>query len=73
MADTAADVVIYGKDSCPYTLSAREDFATRGPVTYVNVRRDPAGLARLLELSGGQRRVPVIVEAGRVTIGYGGT
>lgn len=73
MSDVTTTVVIYGKDSCPYTLSAREDFATRGPVTYVNVRRDPAGLARMLELSGGQRRVPVIVEDGRVTIGYGGT
>jgi glutaredoxin len=73
MADSADAVVIYGKDSCPYTLSARDDYATRGRVTYVNVRRDPAGLARMLELSGGQRRVPVIVEGDRVTIGYGGT
>lgn len=73
MADHPDAVVIYGKDSCPYTLSARDDYAKRGPVTYVNVRRDAAGLARMLELSGGQRRVPVIVEAGQVTIGYGGT
>lgn len=73
MADPADPVVIYGKDSCPYTLAARDDYAKRGPVTYVNVRRDTAGLARMLELSGGQRQVPVIVEAGHVTIGYGGT
>jgi glutaredoxin 3 len=39
----------------------------------VNVKKDPAGLARMLEHSGGQRRVPVIVQDGRVTIGYGGT
>lgn len=73
MADVPAAVVIYGKDSCPYTLSAREAYEARGPVTYVNVKRDPAGLARMLELSGGQRRVPVIVEHGAVTVGYGGT
>lgn len=73
MTDQPDVVVIYGKDSCPYTLAAREDFEKRGPVTYVNVRRDAAGLARMLELSGGQRRVPVIVDGGRVTIGYGGT
>ncbi len=30
-------------------------------------------MKRFLELSGGQRRVPLIVEEGRVTIGYGGT
>jgi glutaredoxin 3 len=39
----------------------------------VNVKRDADGLARMLEHSGGQRRVPVIVDAGAVTIGYGGT
>jgi glutaredoxin 3 len=42
-------------------------------VTYVNVKKDAASLARMLEHSQGQRRVPVIVEGGRVTIGYGGT
>jgi hypothetical protein len=39
----------------------------------VNVKRDAAGMARMLEYSGGQRRVPVIVRGGVVTIGYGGT
>jgi hypothetical protein len=27
----------------------------------------------MLALTGGRRQVPVIVEAGRVTIGFGGT
>lgn len=40
---------------------------------YVNVKKDPAGLARMLEHSGGRRSVPVIVEDGKVTIGFGGT
>ena len=40
---------------------------------YVNVRADAAALARMLELTGGRRQVPVIVEDGTVTIGYGGT
>lgn len=30
-------------------------------------------MRRFLELSGGDRRVPLIVEAGRVTVGYGGS
>lgn len=42
-------------------------------MTYVNVKKDAAGLAAMLVHSHGQRRVPVIVEGGRVTIGYGGT
>ena len=67
-------VVIYGKDTCPYTRAARDHYqAERVPFEYVNVRKSPADLARMLELSGGVREVPVIVDDGKVTIGYGGT
>ena len=70
----AEEVVIYGKDSCPYTVAARDDYAARGiPVRYVNVKRDPAGLDRMLGLTRGRREVPVIVEGGQVTVGFGGT
>jgi glutaredoxin 3 len=66
-------VTIYGKDTCPYTRAARDDFEARGEVTYVNVRKDPDGLARMLVHSKGRRVVPVIVEAeGKVTIGWDG-
>ena len=40
---------------------------------YVNVKKNPADLARMLEYSAGRRAVPVIVEDGKVTIGFGGT
>jgi hypothetical protein len=43
------------------------------PFEYVNVKRDPAGMQRMLAHSAGQRLVPVIVENERVTIGFGGT
>ena len=67
-------VVIYGKDSCPYTADAVASYKAKGvAVDYVNVKRDPAALERMLALSGGQRRVPVIVDEGGVTIGFGGT
>jgi glutaredoxin len=67
------DVTIYGKDTCPYTRAAREDYAARGVrVSYFNVKQDPEAMRRFLELSGGDRRVPLIVEGGRVSIGFGG-
>jgi glutaredoxin 3 len=69
-------VTIYGKDSCPYTRAARDEYEERGEqVAYVNVRKDPAGLQQMLVHSRGRRVVPVIVEPdGRVTIGFeGGT
>ena len=66
-------VLIYGKDSCPYTADAREHYGSRGDVQYVNVKKDADALRRMLELTGGKRRVPVIVADGVVTIGFGGT
>ncbi|MBA3948839.1 MAG: glutaredoxin family protein [Acidobacteria bacterium] len=75
MSEVSIDgVVIYGKDSCPYTADALASHKARGAaVEYVNVTRDAAGMERMLALTGGQRRVPVIVEGGQVTIGFGGT
>jgi glutaredoxin 3 len=67
-------VQIFGKDTCPYTLAARDHYKGRGvAVDYRNVKKDPASLAEMLVLSQGRREVPVIVEAGKVTIGFGGT
>lgn len=40
---------------------------------YINVKKDKAGLERMLQLTDGGRDVPVIYENGRVTIGFGGT
>ena len=68
-------VTIYGKDSCPYTQAAREDYEQRNiPFTYINVKKSAAELGRMLEFSKGRRAVPVIVDTdGKVTIGFGGT
>jgi glutaredoxin len=70
----ADEVVIYGKDSCPYTAAAVEDYQSRKvAVRYVNVKKDKTALEQMLALTGGRRQVPVIVEGGRVTVGFGGT
>jgi glutaredoxin 3 len=67
-------VTIFGKDSCPYTSDARDSFRDRGyTVDYVNVKKHAADLQRMLGFSKGRRDVPVIVEDGAVTIGFGGT
>jgi glutaredoxin 3 len=70
---TREPVEIFGKDDCPYTRAALEDYRARGvPVTYHDVKRDPAAMQRYLELSGGERRVPLIQDRGRVSLGFGG-
>ena len=40
---------------------------------YFDVKSNPALLKRMLEITSGERRVPVIVEDGKVIVGHGGT
>jgi len=66
-------VLIFGQDLWPYTSRAREDYSRRRiPFDYINVLKDAEGLKRMLEYSK-NREIPVIVEGGKVTIGFGGT
>jgi glutaredoxin 3 len=67
-------VTIFGKDTCPYTRAARDDYTQRGiEVEYVNVKANAEAMARMLRYTGGRRDVPVIIDGDEVTIGFGGT
>lgn len=71
---TTEKVLIFGKDLCPYTSRAREEFSRRRiAFEYIDVLEDAEGLQEMLRYSKGRRNVPVIVEAGEVTIGFGGS
>ena len=53
---------------------ARADFTRRKvPFEYINVLEDDAGLERMLKLTKGRRKIPVIVEAGKIIVGFGGS
>ena len=69
----AQSVKLYAKPGCPHCFNARRDLDARG-VEYVefNVREDKNALAEMLELNGGLRRVPTIVEGDSATIGFKG-
>lgn len=55
-------------------MAAREAYADKGyRVDYRNVKKSPGDLDEMLVHSRRRRDVPVIVEDGKVTIGYGGT
>ncbi len=67
-------VTIFGQDLCQYTSAARADYSRRKiPFDYVNVLDDAAGLERMLKLTNGRRKIPIILEAGKITVGFGGT
>ena len=68
-----AHYMIFGKDDCPHTKKARQDFKQQcKSFLYINVDKDPKALDKMLEYSNGKYMVPVIVDvdAGDVTIGY---
>jgi glutaredoxin 3 len=70
----AGPVDLYVSAGCPYSDAAREDLEWRG-VDFVeyDVERDRDAYERMLELTGGNRTVPVISEEGKpVRIGWMG-
>ncbi|MBA2343663.1 MAG: glutathione S-transferase N-terminal domain-containing protein [Rubrobacter sp.] len=67
-------VELYTTAGCPYSEAAREDLEWRG-VDFVeyDVERDQEAHERMLEITGGNRTVPVIVEEGKpVQVGWMG-
>ena len=67
-------VELYTSSGCPYSAAAREDLEWRG-IEFVeyDVDQDAEARARLLQLTGGTRTVPVIVEEGKpVQVGWMG-
>ena len=67
-------IIIYGKDTWHYTTDARRDYDRKGySVDYRNVAKDRNFLDEMLKISGGMRLVPVLVDEGKVKIGFGGT
>ena len=66
-------IILFGKDAWPYTRAAREAFAKEGrQVEYYNVVKDPKLMDSMLKHSNGARKVPIIVEGQKVTIGFDG-
>lgn len=69
----SSNVRIFGKDTCPFTVRAFEDYRKKGyDVEYIDVTRDPLMKEEMFRISAG-KLVPVIVEGEEVRIGYGGT
>jgi glutaredoxin 3 len=67
-------IELYTTAGCPYSEAAREDLEWRG-VDFIeyDVERDKKALGRMLELTGGNRTVPVIFEEGKpVQVGWMG-
>ena len=68
-----AGVKIYTKPGCPYCAAVKEHYTGKGTVfEEINVIGNPKAQKELLKLSDGKRMVPVVVDKGEVTVGWGG-
>jgi glutaredoxin 3 len=68
-----SDVIIYTKEGCPYCAAAKKHYADQGVrFREIDVHKTPGAKDKVLELTKGQPIVPVIVESGKVTVGFGG-
>jgi glutaredoxin 3 len=69
----AQPIQLYTTEGCPYSAAAREDLEWRGlDFVEYDVEKDREAYGRMLELTGGNRTVPVIVEGDEVRVGWMG-
>ena len=69
----AEKVMIFGKDTWPYTTAAREAYKKDGrDFEYYDVITNTDYLDTMLKYSDGKRKVPTIVEQDQVIIGFDG-
>ena len=67
-----SDVIIYTKDGCPYCAAAKKHYTEQGVAfEEINIYQTPDAKKKVLELTKGERIVPVIVDKGEVKIGFG--
>ena len=69
----AGKILIFGKNTWPHTTAAREACEKEGrKFEYIDVLSATEKLDAMLKHSDGVRKVPVIVEDDKVTIGFKG-
>ena len=68
-------IIIYTHPDCAFSVAAKMDYRKRKvEYTEIDLSKQADQIPALLELTGGDRVTPVIVENGAVTIGFkGGT
>lgn len=67
------EIILYTHPDCPFSAQAKMHYRRqRVAYTEIDVSKQPDKVPELLELSGGERITPIIVENGTVTIGFDG-
>ena len=65
-------VTIYTKHGCPHCTRAKQSYAEKNiEFVEINLSDDPDKIEELVKIAG-VRKVPVIVDQGKVTVGFNG-
>lgn len=65
-------LTIYTKTGCPYCQAAMESFAKKNiEYTEINLSDNPGRTSEAVKIAG-IRKVPIIVDNGKVTVGFNG-
>lgn len=68
-----SEVTIYTKPGCPYCAAAKKHYTDNGiNFDEIDIYDTPGAKDKVLELSGGQSIVPLIIDHGEVKVGFGG-
>ncbi len=66
-------ISIYTKTGCPNCQAAKEWLKSQGAkYEEINLSAFPDKIDEMLRASGGTRKVPVIIDNGKVTVGFNG-
>ncbi len=64
-------VTVYSTPTCPYCIKAKDYLTEKGiEFTSIDVGKDRDALAKMIELTGGVRSVPVLVVCNEVMVGF---
>ena len=68
-----SEVIIYTKDGCPYCAAAKKHYTEQGiSFNEIDIEAEAGAKDKLLEITKGERIVPVIIEGDDVKLGFGG-
>ena len=68
-----SEVIIYTKEGCPYCAAAKKHYAEQGTsFNEIDINVEAGAKDKLLEITKGERIVPVIIDGDDVKLGFGG-
>jgi len=72
---TRSTIAIFGSADCPFTRRALQSYKSQIGVDVIfhDVTSEPKSLVAMLKTTAGRTEIPVIIQDGKMTVGFGGS